>query len=142
MSSQDPADRSCRDTELGTEPVLPSAMFLATVQDLLLDLRTRARRRRVWSGASIVKPSLTFGSEPGDPPVSALAGHAHRFGDVRDRHPGLDAFDEESTTVNGQTSITVTHEGLLVCEAANSTRPGGLHSCQQTRVTNLVAGYT
>ena len=94
MSSQDPADRPCRDTELGTQPVLPSAMFPATVQDLLLDLRAGACRRRVWSGASIVKPFLTFGSEPGDPPVRALAGHAHRFGDVRDRHPGLDTFDE------------------------------------------------
>jgi hypothetical protein len=52
---------------------------------------------------------------------------------------GPDTFDEQSTTVRGEPSVTVRHEDLLGCEAANSTMPGGLHASAD--VTNVMAGY-
>ena len=50
-----------------------------------------------------------------------------------------DTVHEQATAMNGETGITVRHEDLLVCEAANSTMPGGLHASAD--VTNVQAEY-
>jgi hypothetical protein len=67
------------------------------------------------------------GLEPADPAMAALTRDAHRFGDVRH---GLalddDALDEESPTVERETSVTVSHEDLRFVKTAISTMPGGL----------------
>ena len=72
--------------------------------------------------------------------MGALAGDAHRFGDVSDRHPELaNAMHEQPSPMHSQTGVTVRHEDLLGCEAANSTMPGGLHASADA--TNLMAEY-
>jgi len=53
---------------------------------------------------------------------------------------GLDAFDEQSTAMRGEPSVTVGHEDLLVVKTAISTMPGGLHASAD--VTNVPAEYT
>lgn len=76
------------------------------------------------------------------PPVCALATDPHCPRHMRDRHPLItDALHEQATTVDGQTSVTVTHEDLRVVKTAISTAPGVFASCQRP-ATNVLAGYT
>jgi len=61
---------------------------------------------------------------------------------MRDRHPfHTDTLDEQTTTMDCQTSVTVTHEDLRVVKTAISTAPGVFALCQRP-VTNVLAGYT
>ena len=53
---------------------------------------------------------------------------------------GLDTFNDQSTGERREPSVTVGHEDLLGCEAANSTMPGGLHASAD--VTNVPAEYS
>jgi hypothetical protein len=50
-----------------------------------------------------------------------------------------DPLNDQTTPINGEPSITVTHEDLLVGVTAITTPLGGLHSSQT--VTNVPAGY-
>src|ERR1700750_1327312 len=63
----------------------------------------------------------------GDPAVTALARHPHRLGDVGD---GLtlddDALHEQSSAMECETGVTVSHEDLRFVKTAISTMPGGL----------------
>lgn len=52
---------------------------------------------------------------------------------------GSHTINEQSPAMHSETSVTVRHEDLLRCEAANSTMPGGLHASAD--VTNVQAGY-
>ena len=89
-----------------------------------------------------MEAGVAFGVEPGHPSVGALAGDAHRFGDVRDRHPFVaDSLDEQTATMNGEASVTVTHEDLRVVKTSISTAPE-VFALGQRPVTNVVAGYT
>ena len=67
------------------------------------------------------------GLEARYPAMTALAGDAHRFGDVGD---GLafdhDTLDKQSPAVERETSVTVSHEDLRFVKTAISTMPGGL----------------
>lgn len=63
---------------------------------------------------AISKTSGTFGAETIHPPVRALARNTQLLGDVGDR-PAIpdNPINEQTTTVNGQASISVGHEDLL-----------------------------
>ena len=142
MAAQDPRHRPGRHTELGAEPVLAAAM---------LALEPRAPLLRL---AGVVRVGIRCGRDdrstrPASPSASKRATHrcahwreiAHRLGDMRDRHALLtDAVHQQTTTMHGQTGVTVRHEDLRVVETAIPTAPGGLHSRQRT-VTNVLAGY-
>ena len=72
--------------------------------------------------------------------MCALASDPIAF-DMSDRVPcSSDPFDQQTPAMNSETSVTVSHEDLRFVKTANSTKPGGLHTCQRT-VTNLMAGY-
>src|SRR3989442_15256240 len=78
-------------------------------------------------GRPIDRPRLALGVEPSDPAVRALAGHAHRPSDVRDRHALLaDPTNQQTTTMHGQPGVTVRHEDLRVVATANHHSFGGL----------------
>jgi hypothetical protein len=72
--------------------------------------------------------------------MSALAGDAHRLGDVSDWHALLaHSLHQQAATVESQSSVTVRHEDLRFGEAANSTAPEVFVSGQP--VTNVPAEY-
>jgi hypothetical protein len=59
---------------------------------------------------------------------------------MSDRRPlPTDTIDQQPTAMHGETGVTVRHEDLQGCEAANSTMPGGLHASAD--VTNVQAEY-
>ena len=59
--------------------------------------------------------------------MRTLTGHAHRPGDMRDRHPLLsDPTNQQTATMHRQPSVTVRHEDLRVVETANPHSFGGL----------------
>jgi hypothetical protein len=63
----------------------------------------------------IVEPTFSFVVESSKPPMRTLTRNPHRFGDMRDRYPlNPDPFNDQTTTMSSETSITVTHEDLLV----------------------------
>lgn len=60
---------------------------------------------------------------------------------MRDRYPLItDPLHEQTTAMNSQTSVTVTHEDLRVVKTAISTAPE-VFSLGQRPVTNVLAGY-
>jgi hypothetical protein len=88
-----------------------------------------------------VEAGLAFGVEARNPSVGALAGDAHCFGHVRDRHVLVaDPLHEQTATMERQTSVTVTHEDLRVVKTAISTAPE-VFALGQRPVTNVQAGY-
>ena len=88
----------------------------------------------------IEQPRITLFVEPGDPPMRALPGHAHRPSDVRDRYPLLsNPTNQQTATMHRQPSVTVRHEDLRVVKTAISTAPG-VFALRQP-VTNVLAGY-
>ena len=46
--------------------------------------------------------------------MRALTRDPHRFRDMSDRYPLLDPFDQKSTAMDCETSVTVRHEDLRV----------------------------
>ena len=75
-----------------------------------------------------MKTNLALGREAAHPTMRALTRDPHRFRDMRDRHALLDPFDQQSTAMDCETSITVRHEDLRAgVKRANSTPLGGLH---------------
>jgi len=65
----------------------------------------------------VEQAGLALGPEPSDPPVRALTRHTQLLDDMRDRSAmGNDPLDQQTTTMNGQTSVSVGHEDLLVGE--------------------------
>ena len=73
--------------------------------------------------------------------VGALAGDAHRFGDMRDRHPKVShPVHEQAATMKSQTSVTVTHEDLRAVKTSISTAPE-VFALGQRPVTNVPAEY-
>ena len=89
----------------------------------------------------IEQAGLALGVEAGDPAMRALARDPHRLGDMRDRHPLLtDPMHQQTTTMERQTSVTVRHEDLRVCEDGNLHSTGGLRF-RSTTVTNVPAEY-
>ena len=81
-----------------------------------------------------------LGVEAGHPAVRALPGDAHGLGDMGDGHALFaDALHEQATTMERQTSVTVTHEDLRLVKTAISTAPG-VFALRQP-VTNLMAEY-
>ena len=77
-----------------------------------------------------------------EPSAHTAAGDPHRGGDVclLPARPG--PFDDQLPATDGQTSVRVGHENLLVVKTSDiSTKPGG-SLCQVPRCgTNLMAGY-
>jgi hypothetical protein len=69
----------------------------------------------VWAGGPVEQPGFSFGAEPGDPTVGALARDAEFLGDVGDRASvGDDPGHEQAPAVQVQSSVSVGHEDLLV----------------------------
>ena len=72
-------------------------------------------------------PVLAVGPKAAHPTVRALTGDAEFLGDMSHR-PALvdDSRDKQTTAIQAQTSVSVGHEDLLVCEDLDiSTKPGG-----------------
>ena len=80
--------------------------------------------------------------ETSNPLMGALATDPHCFGDVSDWPVFIaNTTDKQPTTLKRQTSITVRHEDLLVCEVCK------LHNARrsspsQGSVTNVSAEYS
>src|SRR4051794_26984906 len=77
--------------------------------------------------AAIVQRGEAASLEASYPAMTALARHPHRFGDVGDG-PALDddSLHEQSSAVERETGVTVSHEDLRFVKTAISTMPGGL----------------
>ena len=117
VAAQDRRDRPGRETELGADPVLSATLVAAQLQHPLLDLDRGASWAAVWTRGAVEQAGLALGAESGDPAVGALTGDAELLGDVRDRPTVLDhPRDEQTTTMQIQTSVSVGHEDLLVGE--------------------------
>ena len=123
-----------------TELVGTAALFTTRGQHAFFDIRRSLGGAVVRSRRAVLETVNSGLVEAVDPAVRALTGHTHRLGDVSDGMPCLDAFDEQSPTMRRESSVTVRHEDLQVCEAANSTMPGGLHA--SVDVTNVSAKYS
>jgi hypothetical protein len=71
----------------------------------------------MWTRRTIEQTSLAISAESGDPAMRALAGDPEFFGDVRHRSTVIDyTGDEQTATMQVQTSVSVGHEDLLVGE--------------------------
>ena len=89
----------------------------------------------------ILQPGRAFRIPAGEPPVSTLTGDTHRLGDVSDRPTLLaDTLNNETTPMDIESGVTVSHEDLLWGCGAITTPIGGLHSSKT--VTNVPAEYT
>lgn len=78
------------------------------------------------------------------PAVGALARDPELLRDMRDRAAiAPDPPNEQTTTVERQPRISVSHEDLRLVKTGISTAPGGLRMINKPRrsVTNLVAEY-
>jgi hypothetical protein len=114
MPLQDRADRAGRDPELGAEPVLTAAFSATKQYNSLLDLGRDTMWAVVRTRRPVDQAGLTFGAEPRDPPVSALTGDAELLGDMGNGPTVADdPLDEQTTTMQIQTSVSVGHEDLL-----------------------------
>lgn len=90
---------------------------------------------------TIDQAGITFGVETGDPSMRTLARDSHRFGDMGHRHALLtDSADQQTPTMQRQTSVTVRHEDLRAVVTAIPTAAEVFASCQPD--TNLMAGYS
>lgn len=88
-----------------------------------------------------MQAGLSLGVEAGNPPVGALAGDAHRLGDMRDRHLLVaDPLDEQKAAMECEAGVTVTHEDLREGEDGYLHCTGGLR-LRQRPVTNVLAEY-
>jgi hypothetical protein len=114
MATQDRRHRPRRNAELGSDPVLSTPLVATQLKDGLFDSGGGPPRAPSWSRRPVEQTSRAFGPEAGHPPVGALARYAEFLRDVSDRAAvGDDAFDEQSTAVWGQASVSVDHEDLL-----------------------------
>ena len=80
----------------------PRRSRAAQLEDALLDLGAGPGRHRVRSRGPVDQPGLAFGGEAVDPGLHALAGDAHRRGDVGLGPAGLMPLDDQQTAVDGQ----------------------------------------
>ena len=82
--------------------------------------------------------------EPANPAVRALPRHPQLLRHMRNRAAlPPDPPNKQTTTVERQPSISVSHEDLRLVKTGISTAPGGLRMINKPRrsVTNLVAEY-
>jgi hypothetical protein len=88
----------------------------------------------------VMQTVLALNIETGNPPMGALPGDPHGFGDMSDRHALFtDPFYEQTTAMQRQSSVTVRHEDLRLVKTAISTAPEVFASRQP--VTNVPAEY-
>ena len=68
----------------------------------------------------ISQAPITLSVEVVHPPVGSLAGHTHRFGDMRHRHPlHTNPIHKKPAPMNSQSSVNVTHADLQWVEDSN-----------------------
>jgi hypothetical protein len=142
VAAQNPTDGAGSKAELGAQPVLAPSVLETGSDDPPFDPPGRLGRQPVRSRGAIVEAGVALGVVASHPPMSALAGHPHRFGDMGDRHPEIPhPMHEQAATMNSQTSVTVTHEDLRVVKTSISTAPE-VFALGQRPVTNVPAEYT
>jgi hypothetical protein len=95
VATQDSGDRAGRDTELGPDPVLSTALFSAHRHDRFLDLDQSLRWAVMRTRGAVVQTALALLTESVDPAVRALPGDALSLRSMGDR-PALlaDSLDE------------------------------------------------
>ena len=96
----------------------------------------RPRRRCVVGHAvrargPVVQPGLALGGVPVDPGLHALAGDAHRRGDMGLLPAGLVPLDDQQPAVERSPSITVGHENLRSVWALDKPHPNRGFSSRQ-----------
>src|SRR5215204_3063348 len=74
VTAQDRRDRASRDAELGSEPVLASALVAAQLQHPMLDRNRRSPWAVMGARRPVEQTGFALGAEPGHPPVSTLTG--------------------------------------------------------------------
>ena len=108
VAAEDPRHGPGGDPQLGSEPVLPTALVAAGGHDRCFDRGRGAVRAVVGAGRPVLEPCLALGAVAVDPAVGALPRDTEFFRDVGDRtlladHP----FDEQQATMQVQASVTV-----------------------------------
>ncbi len=95
------------------------------------------------SRGPVIETRIALGVEPVDPTMGALTRDPHRFRDVSNRSAIIDdPSDQQATTVNSETSITVRHEDLLVSEDGTSPLSPEVLHVHKPHVTNVPAEYS
>jgi hypothetical protein len=140
MASQNPTDRASRHPKVVSEPIRPHPTFPPRRNDPLFHLDRGASWSVMRPRRPIHQPGVALNVPAGNPTMRTLTRNPHRFGDMRNRHP-LHAYPlhNQTTTMNREPSITVTHEDLPVGVTAITTPLGGLHSSKT--VTNVPAEH-
>jgi hypothetical protein len=88
-----------------------------------------------------VQPGVAFRVEAGNPTMGALAADPHRLGDMRHGHPlDTNTLHQQTTTMKGQTGVTVRHEDLRFVKRQTPQDPEVFTYVNP--VTNLMAGYS
>ena len=120
MPSQDPTDRPRRHTDLVRKPIRANTKRTTSCNHPLLDRCRRPRRRRMRPRGSVLQPGIAFNIEPRQPPMRTLARDPHCFGRMSHRpSQDPDPVNNQTTTMNVETSVTVTHEDLPVGAECN-----------------------
>jgi hypothetical protein len=87
------------------------------LEHLLLDLDRSASRTSPWTRGPVDQAGIALSFEAGDPAVRALPRNTKFLRDMSNRAAITDhSINEQTTTMDVQTSVSVGHEGLLVCE--------------------------
>jgi hypothetical protein len=91
----------------------------------------------------VYQPCFPFGRVALDPGLDALAGHAHRGGDVGLLPACLMALDDQAPTMDGQAGTTVGHENLRVGVGLRqaTSHPEVLVRSSRRAATNVLTGY-
>lgn len=114
MTTQDRTDRARWDVQLGTDPVLTTTLSPSQIQHRRLDVDRGAPGLAMGPRRTVKQTHGPFSAESVHPPVRALPRHLELLRDVGDRATVIDhPRDEQTTTMNSQTSINVGHEDLL-----------------------------
>ena len=116
-TKQDRRDRAGRQAEFGPDPVLTAPLLSSQLQNPPLDLRGGAAWAPARTRGPVEQTGLTLSAEPRNPTVRALTRDAKVLGDMRHRSTITDhPLNEQTTTMQIQTGISVGHEDLLVGE--------------------------
>jgi hypothetical protein len=133
VATQDPGHGPGRDPEFGTQPVGTPPMAGTSRHHGRFHCRTDPSRYPVRARRAIHQASISLGVETGHPPMGALSRDPHGLGHMGHRHSLIaDPLYEETTTMHGETSVTVTHEDLRWDE------DGNLHSTRRSSLTSTL----
>ncbi len=134
VAAQDPADRARRHTELVGEAIRPDPQHPRRLNHLPLNISRGTRRTAVRSRRPIRQASILLSVEARNPAMRSLTRDPHRLGDMSNGHPlNTDPSNRQTTSMNREMGITVTHEDLQWELTAVTTPLGGLHPIKNRR---------